>query len=324
MRGIATAEAWPLAGLFTISCGSSVDGHALHVRLESDGIVAQGESEAAEYTVAEALERAAACQKFLDSVDSDYTRKRLQHDLPAGPIRNAIDCALWDLESKRAGLRAWTLAGISEREVRTLYTLSLDTPKAMARAALAHADWSWLKVKLGAAADLERVAAVRAAAPRASILVDVNGGWTIQQLHDYAPHLKTLGVAVIEQPLAPGADRALEGWAGEIPVCADESCTDRASLDTLASGYRMINIKLDKTGGLTEALLLARAARARGLGVMVGCNLGTSLAMAPALLIAQGADVVDLDAPLLLARDRSPGLRYEHDLIHWPEPSLWG
>jgi L-alanine-DL-glutamate epimerase-like enolase superfamily enzyme len=302
----------------------STESHVLYVQLEHAGIVAQGEAEAAEYTEEQALERLRECQAFLSRMPQDYTRARLQQDLPAGPVRNAIDCAFWDLESKQRGQRAWEIAGIEEGRIRTLYTIGLDTPEVMAARAAKHADWPWLKVKLGGPGDRERIAAVRHAAPRARLLVDANGGWTLDELNAYAPELAAIGVSVIEQPLAPGADAALAGWKGPLPLCADESCIDRASLAALPDGYDYVNIKLDKTGGLTEALALAAAAHTRGLRLMVGCNLGTSLATAPAMLIARLAEIVDLDSPLLLARDREPALVYDHDLIEWPEYRLWG
>jgi L-alanine-DL-glutamate epimerase-like enolase superfamily enzyme len=324
MRGTARHERWPLKETFGISRGVSTESHVLYVQLEHAGIVAQGEAEAAEYTEEQALERLRECQAFLSRMPQDYTRARLQQDLPAGPVRNAIDCAFWDLESKQRGQRAWEIAGIEEGRIRTLYTIGLDTPEVMAARAAKHADWPWLKVKLGGPGDRERIAAVRRAAPRARLLVDANGGWTLDELNAYAPELAAIGVSVIEQPLAPGADAALAGWKGPLPLCADESCIDRGSLATLPDGYGYVNIKLDKTGGLTEALALAAAAHTRGLRLMVGCNLGTSLATAPAMLIARLAEIVDLDSPLLLARDREPALVYDHDLIEWPEYRLWG
>ena len=324
MRGTARHERWPLKETFGISRGVSTESHVLYVQLEHAGIVAQGEAEAAEYTEEQALERLRECQAFLSRMPDDYTRARLQQDLPAGPVRNAIDCAFWDLESKQRGQRAWEIAGIEEGRIRTLYTIGLDTPEVMAARAAKHADWPWLKVKLGGPGDRERIAAVRRAAPRARLLVDANGGWTLDELNAYAPELAAIGVSVIEQPLAPGADAALAGWKGPLPLCADESCIDRGSLATLPDGYSYVNFKLDKTGGLTEALALAAAAHTRGLRLMVGCNLGTSLATAPAMLIARLAEIVDLDSPLLLARDREPALVYDHDLIEWPEYRLWG
>lgn len=324
MRGIARLETWPLRESFGIARGVSTESHVLYVRVERDGLSGQGEAEAAEYTARQATERLRECEAALALLPERCSREELQRRLPAGPVRNAIDCALWDLEAKQRGERAWELAGIEQGRVRTLYTIALDTPEVMAARARAHADWPWLKVKLGGPGDRERIAAVKTAAPRARLLVDANGGWTRAELDAYAPELAAIGVSVIEQPLAPGVDACLADWRGPVPLCADESCIDRSSLQGLPAGYRYVNIKLDKTGGLTEALALAAAARGRGLGVMVGCNLGTSLATAPALLVARLADIVDLDSPLLLARDREPALVYDHDLIEWPELSLWG
>lgn len=325
MRATAHAETWPLRESFGIARGVSSESHALRVTIERDGLRAQGEAEAAEFEAADAIARVRECQAVLDRLPEACDRAQLQMLLPAGPIRNAIDCALWDLECKQRGLRAWEIADIEPGRVRTLYTIALDTPAVMARRAREHANWPWLKIKLGGgAADSDRLAAVKEAAPRAKLLVDANGGWSRAELDRYAPDLAALGVSVIEQPLAPGADAVLTAREWPLPLCADESCTDRASLERLPAGYSLVNIKLDKAGGLTEALALAQVARARGLGVMVGCNLGTSLAMAPALLVARLADVVDLDGPLLLAADREPALEYEQDLVHWPAPALWG
>ena len=325
MRARAHAETWPLRESFGIARGVSSESHVLRVVIESAGLRAQGEAESAEFDAADAIERVRECQTVLDGLPEQCSRQQLQQLLPAGPIRNAIDCALWDLECKRERRRAWDIAGIEPGPVRTLYTIALDSPAVMGRRAREHAHWPWLKVKLGGGAeDRDRLAAVRDAAPAAKLLVDANGGWSRAELDRYAVEFAALGVSVIEQPLAPGADAALSARDWPLPVCADESCTDRDSLDRLPAGYSMVNIKLDKAGGLTEALALARAARARGLGVMVGCNLGTSLAMAPALLVARLADVVDLDGPLLLSADREPALVYDQDLVHWPAPALWG
>ena len=327
MRAFAELERWPLRNPFGISRGVSTESFALRVTIEHEGRRGYGEAEAAEFTLDDAERRVAECQAFCERWVADdvaQARESLQTELPAGAIRNAIDCALWDLGSKLSGQRPWDVAGIAPTRVRTLYTIALDSVATMRRHAEEHRDWPWLKVKLGGPGDLERLEAVHAAAPESRLLVDANGGWTRTQLDEYAAPLAKLGVAVIEQPLPPGADAALDDWRGTIPLCADESCIDRDSLEQLSAGYRMINIKLDKAGGLTEALQLARSARARRLGVMVGCNLGTSLAMAPAMLVANDADIVDLDGPLLLARDRTPPLRYDRDLMHWPERELWG
>jgi len=252
-------------------------------------------------------------------------RAALQDALPPGAARNAVDCALWDLAAKRAGRRVWDLAGLpAPGPVTTAFTLSLDSAERMEAAARRHAHRPLLKIKLGTPDDMPRVEAVRRGAPEARIIVDANEGWTAEVYADLAPHLLRLGVALVEQPLPAGADDMLAEIARPLPVCADESCHDRASLAGLKGRYDMVNIKLDKTGGLTEALALRDAARADGFGIMVGCMVGTSLAMAPAVLVAQGAEVVDLDGPLLLAEDRNDPLRYDAAGVHPSDAALWG
>jgi L-alanine-DL-glutamate epimerase-like enolase superfamily enzyme len=256
---------------------------------------------------------------------ADFVHAELPSLLSPGAARNAVDCALWDLAAKRAEVRVWDLLGRpAPKPLVTAYTLSLDTPDAMRAAAARAADRPVLKIKLGTPDDMPRLEAVRAGAPKPKIIVDANEGWSAEVYADLAPHLIRLGVALVEQPLPAGADEALAGMARPVPVCADESAHDRASLSGLQGRYDVVNIKLDKTGGLTEALALADAARGAGLGVMVGCMVGTSLAMAPAILVAQGAGFVDLDGPLLLARDRDPGLRYEGSTLYPPAPEVWG
>jgi len=254
-----------------------------------------------------------------------FDRATLQALLPAGAARNAVDCALWDWEAKRSGRRAWELAGLAAPgPVVTAYTLSLDTPEAMQAAAATNAHRPILKVKLGTEDDMPRLEAVRAGAPGARIVVDANEGWSAPLYAELAPHLARLGVTLVEQPVPAGDDGALAGLARPVPLCADESVHDRASLPRLHGLYDMVNIKLDKTGGLTEALALRAEAEAAGFGIMVGCMVGSSLAMAPAVLLAQGAAVVDLDAPLLLAEDRDPALRHDVAGLHPAEPALWG
>jgi L-alanine-DL-glutamate epimerase and related enzymes of enolase superfamily len=268
----------------------------------------------------------------LDSVTSEIeglprgiTRIELQEALPPGAARNAVDCALWDLEAKAAGHRVWELAGLTAPGPEiTAYTLSLDTPEAMQAQAAKHAHRPILKIKLGTPDDMPRLEAVRAGAPEARIIVDANEGWTAEIYADLAPHLTRLGVALVEQPLPAGEDDALIGIDRPVPLCADESCHDRASLPGLKGKYDMVNIKLDKTGGLTEALALREAARAEGFDIMVGCMVGSSLAMAPAVLVAQGAAITDLDGPLLLAEDRDPPLVFDADGVHPPDAALWG
>lgn len=259
------------------------------------------------------------------AVEGGADREALQRLLPPGAARNALDCALWNLDAKRAGVRAWELAGRARLDpVKTCYTLSLGSPQAMAEAARQHARRPMLKLKIGGADDLDRVQAVREAAPRARLIVDANEGLRFEELTRLAPELARLDVQLVEQPLPVGEDAVLEGWRSPVPLCADESLHTRAELAGCARRYACVNIKLDKAGGLTEALATAAQARALGLEVMVGCMVATSLAMAPAMVVAQGARFVDLDGPLLLARDREPGLAITGSLIEPPPPGLWG
>jgi L-alanine-DL-glutamate epimerase-like enolase superfamily enzyme len=255
----------------------------------------------------------------------DISRADLQSALPAGAARNAVDCALWDVEAKTTGRRVWDLAGLPEPGPEiTAYTLSLDTPEAMRAEAAKHAHRPLLKIKLGTPDDMPRLEAVRAGAPSTPVIIDANEGWTAEVYADLAPHLIRLGVRLVEQPLPAGADDLLAEIARPLPVCADESCHDRHSLPALRGKYDVVNIKLDKTGGLTEALALKQAALAEGFGLMVGCMVGSSLAMAPATLVAQGAAFTDLDGPLLLAEDRDNPLRFDEAGVHPPSRALWG
>jgi len=245
--------------------------------------------------------------------------------MPAGAARNALDCAFWDLEAKRAGRPVHELAGLpAPHPLITAYTISLGTPAAMAEAARAASARKLLKIKLGGAGDPERIAAVRRAAPQSELIVDANEGWTPGNLAENLAACAAVGVTLVEQPLPADGDAALAGIARPIAVCADESVHDRLSLTALVGRYDAVNIKLDKTGGLTEALAMAAEAERLGFGIMVGCMVATSLAMAPAVLLAQRARVVDLDGPLLLAKDRPDALRYEGSLVHPPRSALWG
>ncbi len=314
-------DVFRLAQVFTISRGSRTEAKVLTVRI-SDG-THQGWGECVPYArYDETLE---SVEAEIAGLPTDFTRETLAELLPAGAARNAVDCALWDLEAKRAGRRAWDLAGLSEpRPEITAYTLSLDTPEAMQAQAAANAHRPLLKIKLGTPDDMPRLEAVRAGAPNAKIIVDANEGWSAEVYADLAPHLVRLGVALVEQPLPAGEDDALIGLERPVPVCADESCHDRGSLPALRGKYDVINIKLDKTGGLTEALALREAALAEGYKVMVGCMVGSSLAMAPATILAQGAMVTDLDGPLLLAEDRDTPLIFDDAGVHAPAAALWG
>jgi L-alanine-DL-glutamate epimerase-like enolase superfamily enzyme len=321
MRLTVTPESFPLARAFTISRGSRTEARVLTVTVEAGGVAGRGEC----VPYARYGETPESVTAQIESLPAAFDRAALQSLLPPGAARNAVDCALWDLEAKRSGHRVWQLAGLpAPGPVVTAYTLSLDTPEAMRAQAADNAARPLLKVKLGQAGDLARLEAVRAGAPQARIVVDANEGWTAETYIELAPRLAALGVALVEQPLPAGDDAALAEMPRPLPVCADESCHDRAGLPALAGRYDMINIKLDKTGGLTEALALREAAHAAGIGVMVGCMVGSSLAMAPAVLVAQGAAVVDLDGPLLLARDRPHALAYDDGGVHPPSPALWG
>lgn len=314
-------ETFRLAETFTISRGSRDAAEVLSVTVR-DGHQS-GRGECVPYKrYGETME---SVDDQIRGLPDGISRVALQEALSPGAARNAVDCALWDLEAKQAGRRAWEMAGLAEPgPVVTAFTLSLDTPERMRVAATRHAHRPLLKVKLGGEGDMARLEAVRDGAPETRIIVDANEGWTADIYSELAPHLVRLGVMLVEQPLPAGDDDLLAEIARPLPVCADESCHDRASLDALRGKYDMVNIKLDKTGGLTEALALRDDARDGGFGIMVGCMVGTSLAMAPAVLVAQGAAVVDLDGPLLLAEDRDTPLAYDAEGLHPSRPELWG
>ncbi|PTV93836.1 L-alanine-DL-glutamate epimerase-like enolase superfamily enzyme [Rhodobacter aestuarii] len=316
-----TADTFRLAEVFTISRGSRTEAKVLTVRVLRGAVAGWGECVPyARY--GESLESVTA---QIEGLPANISREDLQYALPPGAARNAVDCALWDLEAKAAGKRVWELAGLTAPgpEV-TCYTLSLAEPAAMQASAAKNAHRPILKIKLGTPDDMPRLEAVRAGAPKAKIVVDANEGWSAEVYSDLAPHLLRLGVAMVEQPLPASEDEALLGLNRPVPVCADESCHDRKSLPGLKGKYDLVNIKLDKTGGLTEALALRQQALVEGYGVMVGCMVGSSLAMAPATLVAQGAAYTDLDGPLLLAQDRESPLKYADGMVYPPEAELWG
>jgi L-alanine-DL-glutamate epimerase-like enolase superfamily enzyme len=268
---------------------------------------------------------AAAIEHLRPALARGLDRAALQQMLPAGAARNALDCAFWDIEAKRAGQPAHALAGVDPpRPLITAYTISLAAPNEMAQAAGQAADRALLKVKLGGQEDRARIAMVRRAAPNATLIVDANEGWNAGNLGENLAACADAGVVLIEQPLPDRDDSVLAGIKHPIPICADESAHDRASLPALHGKYDAVNIKLDKAGGLTEALALAAAAEAAGFKLMVGCMVPTSLALAPAMLVAQRAEVVDLDGALLLARDRPDGLRYDGSRVHPAAAALWG
>ncbi len=319
-------ERWPLRDAFTISRGSKTEAVVVTAELREVGHCGRGECVPyARY--GETPERVvAAIEALRPALRQGLDRTALQAAMPAGAARNALDCAFWDLAAKQARRRVYELAGLAApKPLKTAYTISLATPDVMAQAAAKAAGRPLLKVKLGGGeADAARIAAVRRAAPNAELIVDANEGWSADNLAQNFAACAEAGVMLIEQPLPEGGDDALARVERPIPICADESIHDRASLDALAGKYDAVNVKLDKSGGLTEALALAAEAERRGFSIMVGCMVATSLAMAPAILVAQRANVVDLDGPLLLAKDREQGLRYDGSLIYPSGPALWG
>jgi L-Ala-D/L-Glu epimerase len=322
---VARVERWPIAGSFTISRGAKTEAVTVVAEVSRDGHTGRGEcvpylryGETAEATLG-------ALEAMHEAIARGLNRAGLQAAMPAGAARNALDCALVDLEAKQAGLRAWNLLKRTQPELCvTAYTISLGSPEAMAKATAKAAHRPLLKIKLGGDGDGERIAAVRRAAPTSELIVDANEAWTPTNLEQNLAACADAGVTLVEQPLPAGQDRMLARIKRPIAVCADESVHDRASLDGLRERYDAVNIKLDKTGGLTEALAMADAARAQDLQIMVGCMVATSLAMAPAMLLTPIARYVDLDGPLLLARDRDGGLRYDGSMVYPPEAALWG
>lgn len=316
-----TDDRFRLAQSFTISRGSKTEARVLTVRIARGGVTGWGEC----VPYARYGETLASVRAQIESLPAGITRPALQGALPPGAARNAVDCALWDLEAKEAGKRVWDLVGQPQpTALDTAYTISLGEPRAMQAAAAANAFRPILKIKLGTPDDHSRLEAVRAGAPRSMLILDANEGWTPETYIDLAPHLLRLGVALVEQPFPAGRDDLLTDLPRPVPVCADESCFDRASLPGLQGKYDAVNLKLDKTGGLTEGLLTRDLARRMGFRVMVGCMVGSSLAMAPAVLLAQGADWTDLDGPLLLAEDRAHPLFYDAEGVHRPDAKLWG
>ncbi|KPF94388.1 mandelate racemase [Rhodopseudomonas sp. AAP120] len=321
----ARAERWPIAGAFTISRGAKTEAVVVVAEIARDGRTGRGECVPyARYdeTPDGVL---AAIEAMREPVLRGLDRAGLQAAMPPGAARNALDCALLDLEAKLSGRRAWDLLGVAApRAATTAYTISLGTPEAMAEATAKAAARPLLKIKLGGDGDADRIAAVRRAAPTAELIVDANEAWTPDNLAHNLAACADVGVTLVEQPLPAGNDEALATIQRPIPVCADESVHARNSLEALRGRYDAINIKLDKTGGITEAIAMAEAAQALGFDIMVGCMVATSLAMAPAMLLTPQARFVDLDGPLLLARDRDGGLRYEASTVYPPTPELWG
>ena len=320
-------EQWPIRGGFRIARGEKHEADILVAEITHDAHVGRGECVPYQRYGETHETVAAEIETVSGHIAAGMTRAALQKAMKPGAARNALDCALLDLEAKQSQTPAHVLLGLpSPKPLKTAFTLSLDKPAAMAKAAAAAAKRGHrlLKLKVVGAGDVERVRAVRASAPQARLIVDANESWNFEDLIALTPELGRLGVALIEQPLRAENDEILQDFVSEVPLCADESCHTRADLPRLKGRYQCANIKLDKAGGLTEALALARAAHEIGLKLMVGCMVSTSLAMAPAMLLGGLAAYVDLDGPLLLERDREPGLNYEGEIVYPPAASLWG
>jgi L-alanine-DL-glutamate epimerase-like enolase superfamily enzyme len=320
----AREEVWPLKETFRISRGSRTETRVIVVTIHGAGKLGRGEA----VPIRRYQQTSEAVLAQIESIkrEKNFDRQRLQDLLPAGAARNALDCAFWDLEAKRFGKRVWELANIrSVAEIETSFTISLDSPERMGAAAKSASKLPILKLKLGGDdVDLSRVEAVRKEAPKTRLFVDANESWSPKHYQNVTPKLKALGVEVIEQPFPADADEILESLEHPVPVCADESCHTSEDLPRLKNRYEMINLKLDKTGGLTEGLRLCERAREHGFKLLIGCMVGTSLSMAPARVLASIADYVDLDGPLLLARDRDYGLTYQNGKIGLPSRDLWG
>ena len=321
----ARIERWPIAGSFTISRGAKTEAVTVVAEVSRGDRTGRGECVPYPRYGETPEETLAALKSMQEPVARGLDRQALQAAMPAGAARNALDCALLDLEAKIAGQRVWNLLGRpAPRACTTAYTISLGTPEAMAAATAKAAQRPLLKIKLGGHGDGARIAAVRTAAPESELIVDANEAWTSDNLAQRLAECAEAGVTLVEQPLPAGQDEALARIRRPLSVCADESVHDRSSLTGLRERYDAVNIKLDKTGGLTEALAMADAAQALGFEIMIGCMVATSLAMAPAMLLAEQARFVDLDGPLLLARDREGGLRYDGSLVYPPDAALWG
>ena len=318
-------ESWPIAGAFTISRGSKTTAEVVVVTLVEDGH--QGRGECVPYPrYHESVDGiVASLEQARSRIEAGFTHADIPRLVQPRAARNALDCALWDLEAKRAQKPVWQLALLEQpRPMVTAYTLSLNTPEAMAKAAADAAHRPLFKLKLGGDGDAERLRLIREAVPASRLIIDANEGWTPGELPNLLKACANARVELIEQPLPAADDEALRHISHEVAICADESAHDRENLQALVGKYDAINIKLDKTGGLTEALALAQTAKDMNFKIMVGCMLATSLAMAPAMLVAQSAYVIDLDGPLLLARDRNPGISFDGSVMYPPPPELWG
>lgn len=325
MKISAHLEDWELTQPFRISGHEWRTSPTLVIELTEDGFVGRGEAQGVFYLDETAQSIFEQVEAVAGEIRKGINRDELQHLLPAGGARNAVDCALWDLECKRSGRTIWQLTGIDPKPVTTVFTIGLEsTPEAMAAKAAAAADAPILKIKLDNHQPYEKLAAIRAARPDATLVVDANQGWDFELLKEVIPKCAGLDLGMIEQPLPRGADAILEGFDSQVTLAADESCLDTSELEQAALRYSMVNIKLDKTGGLTEALKLARAAREKGCKLMVGNMVGTSLGMAPSFVVAQLCDFVDIDGPLLLKYDRPQAMSYDKGVVDVFSPRLWG
>ncbi|MDP7582679.1 MAG: dipeptide epimerase [SAR324 cluster bacterium] len=319
---------------FAISRGIDDNFDVVVVELEQNGFKTWGEATPTEHYNESISQTESLIEDFRNRIENGISRTELQQEMPKGAARNAVDCALWDLEAKHAGKRVWELPEISQHlgaetgsvpgNVTTVYSLGVDTPEIMGDIALKNANRPILKIKLTGDGDLERLIEIRKNAPESRLVIDANEAWTPEHYQRYVPEFKQLGVEMIEQPFPADNDSVLKTLDHPIPVCADESCHDTADLDRLVGLYEFVNIKLDKTGGLTEALRLQAEAESKRFRTMVGCMSATSLGIAPAFFIAQRAKIVDLDAPLYLYEDRPFPMKYDGSIVHPPSPELWG
>lgn len=318
-------ESWPCITPFRIANHVSVDFPCIVCEIEQDGVKGRGEALGVYYFDETPESMAEQLQDVSTEISAGADRERLLELLPPGGARFAADSALWDLEAQLSGLSAWQSAGVQAAPVETVFTIGLeDTPEQMAAKAVAAADLSLFKVKLDNDRPVERIAAIRKARPDSRLVVDANQGWNFEELREFGPALHELGVLMIEQPLPRGEDQELEGYESSAPLCADESCLHLGELDAAAQRYQMINIKLDKCGGLTHGLELAKAVKEKNLGLMVGCMGGTSLSMAPSHVLAQLCEFVDIDGPLLIKKDRDGGLVYDQGIVTLPTEAFWG
>lgn len=325
MKVSVAVESWPIRGTFAISRGPVTGARVVVAKLLDGEYTGRGEC----LPYGRYGETVESVQNDIESarknVENGITKEELQTLWPAGGARNALDSALWDLEAKRQGRTIWQLLGIEPSPRPISITIGLDTPETMADSARSAAErYSIVKIKLGAEGDEERLRKIRIAAPKVRLIVDPNEGWNKNNLEEMVRACEAAGVELIEQPLRAENDEALKSLKTSIKVCADESAHTSEDIEKLADRYHAVNIKLDKTGGLTEALAMVKKAKEAGLMIMVGCHVSTSLSMAPATVLAQSADYVDLDGPLLLERDRQPGLKYENGLVYPTTPDLWG